>query len=588
MSWLRRLEHGVRRWWFQRPVEVWYHPEYRLPITSLSSLTKFETRRSDFVLWYLLDRKVLKPEQVRQPRRVPYADLARVHTCDYLESLTHAKTLAHIYAVDEWDLPVDEVARTVRLATGATVRAAHRALETGVTAFNLLGGFHHASPHRGGGMCALNDIAVAIASLRHEGMDEQIVVLDLDAHPPDGLVDCLKDDEKVWIGSLSGSDWGGLPEADETVLPPGTGDDAYLRALGGLLSRMPKAKLAFVIAGGDVLAEDHMGLLGLTLHGARMRDKTVADALDGTPSVWLPGGGYHPDSWRVLAGSLLYLSLRSERPIREDLNPLSLQFKKIALSFAPEELEGDVWLTDDDLAELGMRSNKLQRFLDYYTVEGIEVALYRYGILGYVRRLGYAQFEVKIDRSANGERMRVLGLADGEEHLLVESVLEKKPIMGRLMLYIHWLTLRHPRAAFDEKKPALPGQEVPGLGMAKEAGELLDLMARRLHLDGVAFQPAWFHIAYAMRKRFRFIDPERQGRFEALVRDMGDIPLVEMTQLVAQGRVLCNDEPFHWQSDVMAFLAAPDEEYEKAVEEARDAVSFHVASSSASASLFID
>ena len=49
---------------------------------------------------------------------------------------------------------------------------------------------------------------------------------------------------------------------------------------------------------------------------------------------------------------------------------------------------------------------------------------------------------------------------------------------------------------------------------------MLARMAVRLGLGGVVFRPAYFHTAYAARHEFAFVDPERQGRFEALVRDL--------------------------------------------------------------------
>jgi len=90
------------------------------------------------------------------------------------------------------------------------------------------------------------------------------------------------------VGSLSGSDFCRLRGADETVLPAGAGDEAYLAALPSLLWRMPTPDLAFVIAGGDVLAGDRFEQLGLTLAGTRRRDLEVARALAGVPRL---GGG---------------------------------------------------------------------------------------------------------------------------------------------------------------------------------------------------------------------------------------------------------------------------------------------------------
>src|SRR5207245_5704705 len=176
---------------------------------------------------------------------------------------------------------------------------------------DLLGGFHHAGRARNGGFCAVNDVAVAVAALRHDGFGGRVVVLDLDADPQDGIADCLAGDGAVWIGSISGSDWGSLPGVDETVLPERAGDAEYLAALEALLLRMPEARLAFVLAGGDVLAGDPLGKLALSLEGARERDLRVADALVRLPAAWLSAGGYPPDAWRASPGPGLALATRS-------------------------------------------------------------------------------------------------------------------------------------------------------------------------------------------------------------------------------------------------------------------------------------
>ena len=114
-------------------------------------------------------------------------------------------------------------------------------------------------PTGGGGLSAVNDVAIAIARLRAEGFDGHVRVLDLDAHPPDGTAACCADDRKVHITSISGSDWGPLPpHVDETVLD--AADDAtYLHALEAALGRARQGDLTFVLAGGDVLAGDAMG-----------------------------------------------------------------------------------------------------------------------------------------------------------------------------------------------------------------------------------------------------------------------------------------------------------------------------------------
>jgi hypothetical protein len=49
-----------------------------------------------------------------------------------------------------------------------------------------------------------------------------------------------------------------------------------------------------------------------------------------------------------------------------------------------------------------------------------------------------------------------------------------------------------------------------------------------------------------------FVDPARQGRFEALLRDIAPIPLLEATTALDQGRVRMNGEPYAWEPEDMA------------------------------------
>jgi acetoin utilization deacetylase AcuC-like enzyme len=554
----RALLYRARSWLHRRDVAVWYDPRYRLPLSGLESAAGMEPRRADYAAWWLREARAIRVSALRHPRRVSFEDLARVHTPELLESLGRPEALAHVFAVDPSDIPVDELMLTVRLACGATVAAAREALRTRTPALNLLGGFHHAGPGSMGGFCPVNDVAVAVAALRADGFTGRVAILDLDAHPPDGLAACLGEDPAAWIGSLSGSDWGPLPSVDETVLPEGTGDPGYLEALGALLGRMPRPQLAFVIAGGDVLAGDRLGKLGLSLSGARERDLRVALELEGVPTVWLPGGGYSRLAWRALAGTGMAVAAGSSAPIPARYDPLSARFAILSREMSPSDLSDSGELTAEDLEEaLGIRPSRQRLLLGFYTAAGMEHALFRYGIFEQLERLGYRQFRVALDLAGLGERLRLFGEADAQEHLLFEVVLERRRVAEADVLYVHWMSLRNPRATFSERRPRLPGQEVPGLGLAREAGSMLARMAVRLGLAGVVIRPAHYHMAYSARHEFAFVDPARQGRFEALLRDVAGHALLDVTTAIADGRVRLNGEPYAWEADEMAFWLRP-------------------------------
>jgi acetoin utilization deacetylase AcuC-like enzyme len=568
---LRRLAS----WLHRRDVTVWYDPRYRLPLSSLQSLVGMEPRRADYAVWWLRENGAIAERAVRRPHRISYENLARVHTPELLESLGRPEELARIFGVDPSDVPVDEVMTTVRLACGGTLGAAREALRTRTPALNLLGGFHHAGPAVAGGFCPVNDVAVAIATLRAEGFRGQVAVLDLDAHPPDGLGACLAADPLSWVGSLSGSDWGPLQRVDETVLPEGSGDERYLEALGALLSRMPRPQLAFVIAGGDVLAGDRFGRLGLSLRGARARDLLVASEVEWVPSVWLPGGGYSSHSWRVLAGTGMAVAASSEEAIPERYDPLVARAAVVSAALSPAELTESGDLDAAELEEaLGLRPRRQRLLLGFYTAAGLEHALYRYGFFDQLERMGFRQFRIAFDAAGMGERVRLFGQAEGKEHLLVELIVERRRVLGVEVLFVHWLSLRNPRAQFSALRPRLPGQEVPGLGVAHEVGTMLARIAVRLGLGGVVFRPAHYHIAYAARHEFAFVDPERQGRFEALVRDLAGVPLLEATIAVAEGRARMDDRPYAWEADEMAYWLRESPADAGEVERERERVRF--------------
>jgi acetoin utilization deacetylase AcuC-like enzyme len=523
----------------------------------LEHATQIDLRRADYVLWYLIQKGFFQLKHAHRPEKILYRQLGLVHSAHMLDSLSKEGTIARAFGVDGWDVPIDEVLGTARLACKATLEATQEVLQNGGFAGNLLGGFHHAFPEKPGGLCLLNDIAVAIAVVRQEGFQGSVAVLDLDAHPPDGTAACLYRDSKAWIGSISGSDWGDLPGVDETVLPNGSGDELYLQTLDQLLKRMTPPDLAFVVAGGDVLSGDHFGTLALSLAGARERDLRVAKALANVPTVWLPGGGYQSDAWKVMAGTICTAFLDRHEPIPRDYEPLKKHYHQIYHALDETKLKGpnDSWLTQDDLNSMfGLGAKHGVKLMDFYSEEGLEFAYYRYGILETLRRMGYSRFQFRIRRTSTGDQLKVAAHFAGQSHILVEVTLKNHQSPWGEVLFINWLTLRHPKGQFSAEKPKLPGQEVPGLGLAKEAVEMLFAMSKRLGLVGICFRPSWYHIAYTCRYHFSFADEDRQARFLAMNRDLRHIPLVEATQLAAKGAIFLNGAPYTWEAEDMFFL----------------------------------
>ena len=538
----RRWLNRIRRRLSGRALPVWSSPAYRPPLAATAHTSGFEPRRADLALWYLLSAGVLSGrrtspgeaggDNLRTPALASWADLGRVHSAELLESLTHGDTLARIFATEAHELPIDAMLETLRLACGGT-----------------------------------------------------IAILDLDAHPPDGIARCLCHDAKVWIGSISAADWGDLGCVHERLLPENTGDERYLHTLDALLKEMPKAALTFVLAGGDVLAADQLGALAMSEAGVAERDLRVATHLGERGSVWLPAGGYSPAGWRLLAGTATILSMGEIQPIPAAADPMASEFAHVARGLENLSGDDDLALTEADLVGgLGLPGvHEPTRLLGYYTASGIELALSRFGLLDHLRRLGYLDLRVELHDDPAGDVFRLLTHIEGVEQALVEASLSRLNHLDPSgesveLLYVNWLTLRHPRARFTPDRPALPGQEVPGLGLARETTVLLARIAMRLHLVGVGFRPASYHVAYSARHRCSFADPQRQGRFRALRASMAGLPLIRATHLVDAGKVLLNGEVYAWEPDLMVHWLEPQQRLDQAeIERAQAACNFTLA-----------
>ncbi|HEY6073423.1 MAG TPA: hypothetical protein VIV15_08555, partial [Anaerolineales bacterium] len=103
------------------------------------------------------------------------------------------------------------------------------------------------------------------------------------------------------------------------------------------------------------------------------------------------------------------------------------------------------------------------------------------------------------------------------------------------MLTIHWLSLSDPDRAFSAARPRLPGQQRPGLGLLPQSLALLGALGRELSIDGVLDVPDHFHTAFFYSRAFRFLEPENEGRFHAIARDLEGVPLALASEAIEMG-----------------------------------------------------
>lgn len=525
---LRRLLRGR--------VGMWYHPSFRVPIAGLEARLGIDPRRADNVLTWALNADVVAEADVFEANEAPWSVLRPVHDEAWLERLDDPRVVGRVLATDPRLLRVGAVVEMWRRGVGASVDGFAWALEHEARAVSLGGGFHHAFPAHGAGFCGLNDVAAAVVAARKQGFGGRIGIIDLDAHPPDGVAACLATDPAVSIASLAVEGaFEAVPGIVDTRLPQGTRDETYLAALDVLLHAFPKVDALIYIAGADPLVGDRFGAMAVTEEGLRERDRRVFHHFGAIPCLVLPAGGYTPGAWRVFAGTVAEAA-GSSVTVRPGFDPLLVRTRQIFRQLDPHALSGeDDWLSDADLGlALGYVPPQDRRFLGHYTRAGMEYALSRYGLFANLARMGFDGLRLELRTDEEPHQLWVFADVDGKEERLIDLSLSIRAVHDFKTLFVEWLSMRDPRVPFSPGRPRLPGQEAPGLGLAADVTQLLVRMAERLDLAGICLVPAHYHIAWMLRDRYVMVEPEARGRFLAIQRHLESLPLADATRLLAE------------------------------------------------------
>lgn len=510
--------------------------------------SNFELLRGELVISELAARGLLEPGDVRASPPATIEELLRFHSMEYIEATEQAETLARIFGVDPAMIDVEELLAMQRRAVGGTIAAAKMVARYERTiAVNLGGGFHHAEPDRGSGFCVYNDIGVAVRTLQQQGFDKPIAVIDLDFHQGNGTLVGLASDRSVLYFGVEGSIWSKerVPHARAIELSKGVGDQEYFAAFAESLVHAlaeHRPQLVFYVAGTDVLQGDRLGTFSLTHRGVLARDRHVVECVRsiGAGLVVTLGGGYSADAWRSTSRFLRYLLTEDTRIDKSSAAAGRSHFARVAQLPADDLFE----LTAADIDESLGRSAPTRRILDQFGVHGMEAAFERYGVAAKLRARGWREMEVTIDPSDRSHqiiRVHAQNRSDGPRFLIVEVVVAKtslpapesmEPNDPLRLLLVEWLLLQDPSTPFSEKRPRLPGQQHPGLGITAEVQALFVHAAKRLELDGVLNRPAHYHTGLFGREIFDFLDPRVEGRFSAMVEVLKELSVAEASALV--------------------------------------------------------
>lgn len=287
---------------------VAYSPGYRVSFFGLERMHPFDIRKYDRIAAGLVERGLVGENDFAVAAPVGDDALAAVHDADYLASLHTPEALGRALELNLPDLFTQgaierRVLDPFQSAVGGTILAARGARDHGF-GINLGGGYHHARPELGHGFCIYSDVALAIHTLRSEGLTGPILIVDTDAHQGDGSHAFFTDDPTVFSFSMHQGNIFPIPKLQgdlDVPLRSGTDDDAFLWALEQRLPELlEQLEPVYVIhvAGADVLVDDPLAGLALTPKGLVNRDLFVARTVreQNIPLLHLLAGGYGPSA----------------------------------------------------------------------------------------------------------------------------------------------------------------------------------------------------------------------------------------------------------------------------------------------------
>jgi acetoin utilization deacetylase AcuC-like enzyme len=249
-------------------------------------------------------------QRVLSPRPATRAELERVHTAPYLDELQDVAGRAAMLDADTFTSP--ETQEVALLAAGAAIDAARAAVADRSAAWALVRPpGHHAESDRSMGFCLYNNIAIAAAALRAEGV-ARVAIVDIDVHHGNATQRTFNQDPTVLYVSTHQYPYytatGGEEETRHGTaqgftlnepLEVGTTDAPFREAYEALVVPRLEAfqpEVVLVSAGFAALVLDPLGGLRVTTDGYAAVVRLLGEAagrLCGGRIALVTEGGYH-------------------------------------------------------------------------------------------------------------------------------------------------------------------------------------------------------------------------------------------------------------------------------------------------------
>ena len=238
------------------------------------------------------DKNFFKPEMIDEKI------VLKTHQLQYFDRLKKQKLSSKEIREIGFPLSKDLYIREMTISKG-TIDCVNFSIDNGIS-MNIAGGTHHAFYDRGEAFCMLNDQALAANYILDNGLAKKILIIDLDVHQGNGTASIFKNNNSVFTLSFHGKN--NYPFRKEKSdldieLEDNTNDEIYLNLLMETIPKIidkTEPDFIFYLSGVDVLKNDKLGRLSMSIEGCKERDKYILETCynNSIPIQISMGGGY--------------------------------------------------------------------------------------------------------------------------------------------------------------------------------------------------------------------------------------------------------------------------------------------------------
>jgi len=262
-----------------------------------------ENHRFPMIKYELIPEQLIREntcvdENFFSPGKIDSKIVLKTHQKEYFNRFTSLQLSKKEIREIGFPLSQELVDRELQIAQG-TVSGVNYSLKNGIS-MNIAGGTHHAFYDRGEAFCMLNDQAIAANYIIQEGLFKKILIIDLDVHQGNGTASLFNSNPNVYTLSFHGKkNYPFRKEKSDLDIEfdDNTNDNEYLKVLKETIPKVIdqfEPEFIFYLSGVDVLENDKLGRLSLTLNGCRERDKFILQTCkdNSIPLQVSMGGGY--------------------------------------------------------------------------------------------------------------------------------------------------------------------------------------------------------------------------------------------------------------------------------------------------------